>query len=233
MTDEEYRGVLFLLDKDFGNSNDWEKFRNGNKNHLILKRHEIESYLINPDILSQSNLLKKEYKDNGKLKETICKLAQQRLFIDAANYVIYHHKIKIVPTPEDYKTLENFKELDVSLERLIQDCSKYIDKERIREKVTNLFKDRLFYLTGNHEHTIVFGSGNWQNEMSCKEIFNTLLNQCFDWKDAGTDLKKADLIINNFRDILNKKEIMNNVEKYMLGDLQEISEAIRQRVLNF
>lgn len=90
---QSYPDYCFLIDRDFHYDDDsvneyWKLFLSKETSNLLIwRRKEIENYFLNPEFLKSSEFYNKEIPDN-KLKNKILELANERLYLDVANYVL-------------------------------------------------------------------------------------------------------------------------------------------------
>lgn len=210
----------------------WQNFPDPNTSNLLVwRRKELENYFLEPSFLIQSRFCKDECKTNhGKvLQEKVISLANDRLYLDAANYVI-------VSLREDFKRkwIENFSnptefsDEQAALNRLIQApefkaFSERVSKQTAEQEITTRFQAYLAQMTGG-KRSLEWGVGSWLNMISGKSIFHNLVSQCF----QVTNLEGM---------ILQGKQTINAVAKDLLrtgenlpDDLVELKKLIRHRI---
>ncbi len=177
----------FLIDRDHHSDDEveqsWKNFPDPNTSNLLIwRRREIENYFLIPNYLLQSNWLKANCTEE-KLRNTIQKECQARLFLDIANQVI-------VSIREDFKEkwieiftdVAKFKSKENALVQLDQITEFDTFKKRVSGKTSQkslkkAFHDLLNEFTGGDE-TVQFEKGTWLKRIRGKKVLNAVVNQC-------------------------------------------------------
>ena len=180
----------FLIDRDFHFTDEeidkhWNKFPNKETyNLLIWKKKEIENYFLNPEYLAVSEYCKVSPEI---LKEKILRLAEQRLNLDAANYVLINMREKIKKTfiKKISKKGDRFPDKTSALKQLITELEKHppvykeiTDNHLSIQKIEKKFYETLESLKGGYK-TLKFGSGNWLQIIESKEILFKIMNSSY------------------------------------------------------
>jgi hypothetical protein len=202
----------FLIDRDHFYTDDmideyWNNFPDPKTNNLLIwKYREIENYFLEPDYLLLSDYLRVS---ESTLKNKIKMFSQQRLYLDAANYVIVSIReglkknwIRIFTNPVDFSTrdqaiekLHNTEEF----ETFKNDVSTLINKDDIVRRF-----DEILDIMTNGIEPLEFGKGKWLEMIKGKKVLSQLINSnCF----SGVDLKGNSL---------HGKDKINQVAKNLL-----------------
>ena len=180
----------FLIDRDFHFTDEdinkhWEKFPSRETDNLLIwRRKEIENYFLDPQYLAASEYCKVSPET---LKEKILHLAEQRVNLDAANYILINvrEKIKKTSIKKISKKGNNFPDKESALQQLIAELGKqpsayneiienHLSVKNIKEK----FYETLESLKGKTK-TLKFESGNWLQMMEGKEILNQVIDSSY------------------------------------------------------
>ncbi len=184
----------FLVDRDHHQDHEvddsWNNFPNQNTHNLLVwRKREIENYFLDPGYLSQSAYLKSKI-TAGKLRSTILKTAQARLYLDVANQVIVSIReeckeawIEIFSDPTMFKTrdsalaqLKKRPEFPGQLGKISKLCGD--------EKIEERFNEYLNRMTGGKD-TLEYGSGRWLDFIRGKPVLSQVINACFEVKDSS------------------------------------------------
>jgi hypothetical protein len=120
-----YPYYFFLVDRDTCNDQEvarsWETFgtENGN-NLLILHKREIENYFLEPDFLCLSQYLCPSKNVKTEITNKIIRFAQERLFVDALNFIIISCREKLKKTCIKIAKLSNIKTEKDALQKIEQ-----------------------------------------------------------------------------------------------------------------
>ena len=193
----------FLIDRDFHFTDEeiserWENFPSEKTyNLLIWKRKEIESYFLNPEYLADSEYCKVS---SGILEKKILQMAEQRLSLDAANYVIISVREEIKSS--HIKKLckggkgDGFPDEASALQKLLTELKKYpirykeiADNYLSTQKIEKKFYETLKLMTGGSKK-LKFGNGNWLQMIEGKEILIKIINSS-DFKVQYKNKKQA------------------------------------------
>lgn len=177
-------GYYFLIDRDHHSdecvNKSWEEFRAGTSNLLIWKKKELENYFLDPDFLLQSQFCKSDTTKED-IERFITTAANKRIFQQAANMTI----IKIRETLQKnwiqtFKNTNGFETKEKALHKLLNRSEFLNQAEKSQstlneENIETTFNELITSLTDN-EIPIVWGRGNWLDNISGKEILNELLS---------------------------------------------------------
>jgi len=188
----QHPSYYFLIDRD-GRSDEfvsksWGAFPDPTTyNLLVWRRRELENYFLDPIYLKESQYL---VKSEDELTAKIQKMAQQRLFLDAANLVLLELREGLMRPPEAaFRQPEQFQDRAAALTQL-QGCKGLADK---KSKAAQLVEAShletrldawLSKMTGGGA-TLEYASGEWLALMSGKELFHSVMNEAF--KVNGSD----------------------------------------------
>lgn len=224
----------FIIDRDFHKKDSivqesWDTFPDSNSYNLIIwRKKEIENYF-----LDSSYLIRSKYciVTQDKLENEILTLAKQRVYLDAANYVV-------IGVREDQKRnwigkftdLSKFRTKDDALNELIKSPglnsrSSEISRMVSLSVVEQRFNDCLGKMT-NGKANISYGTGDWINMLSGKSIFSQVANSnCFDVKDKdGNQLRGKE------RFFLIVKDLLSKDDSILPDDFVELKNMILQQV---
>jgi hypothetical protein len=205
----------FLIDRDHYDNNFidrcWNNFPNPSTHNLLIWRcREIENYFLEPSYLFESKFRSSRC-SLDKLKRKILQFANNRMFIDAANYAVTSIReelkgnwIDIFKNPDDFKTKES------ALQKLL-DASEF-DQHRtnVEQKVSNQWVERCFHeflskMTGGSDQ-LSFDAGQWMEMVHGKQVLAQVINSdCFKVKaNDGTVLQGREKINEIVIDLLKK-----------------------------
>lgn len=227
----------FLIDRDHhltdeSIDNYWRNFPDPNTNNLLVwRRKELENYFLEPALLLQSRYCMDEFKaENGKkLQEKIIASAQERLYLDAANYVIVSlreeikkNRMTMFSNPADFAGEQS------ALEKLTQAPELLALGSRVaglttKQEIERRFKDCLAKMRGGRP-SLEFGVGDWLQMISGKHLYRALIGPCFQVVDTEGKLIQGEAAINAVaRDLLRTGQNLPN-------DLIELKRLIQERV---
>lgn len=227
----------FLIDRDHHITDEkvdacWHNFPDPNTHNLLIwRRKELENYFLEPSFLIRSRFCRDQYtaNDGKELQAMVVSLANGRLYLDAANYVI-------VSLREDFKRnwVENFSEPmefsdeQAALDRLIQApefkaFAEKVSKQTAEQEITARFQAFLVQMTGGRK-SLEWGIGSWLNMISGKTIFHNLVSQCFQVTSVEGTILQGKPAIN-----LVAKDLLKTGEN-LPGDLVELKRLIGKRV---
>lgn len=223
----------FLIDRDDRSdqtvTDSWNHFPDPNKyNILIWPKRELENYFIDPAYLKQSKYLTINIK---KLEEKILEIANQRLFLEAANLTLLwlHRETRDFSLKPQFRNCEQFKTQKMGQQELINhpEISPHKTKlddifksEQLQEKYENFIEE----LSGGQK-PLTYDKGTWLAQISGKEIFNQIINNHF--KLTGTNRRPK------------LQEIGQQVAKQLLllplaqqpTDFQDLVNKLKEKVL--
>ncbi len=182
----------FLIDRDDNDDSTVEKSWNSFPdlslhNLLIWKKRELENYFIEPTYLSNSQFLKTNLND---LKARILGECNQRIFIDAANFTILDLNKKITKKLRcNFSDFSKFKCKEDGEQALEQLTEMELKKNEIDEILTVHFVKQIYFemiqkLSGG-TLPLQYDCGTWLEQLSGKEIMNSIMNQCFQVQDRN------------------------------------------------
>lgn len=176
----------FIIDRDHCSEqeieNTWANFPDqAKKNLLIWRKREIENYFLSIDYLMQSS-----YIDCGaeQIQNHLLDIARQRVFLEAANYVIVGCREKFKSNwIQIFDRVSEFTTRNDALQQLIsmsefsqyqQDFAQHTDSSNLERELDQILRS----FRGESED-LVIGCGNWINLMRGKELLPTLISRCF------------------------------------------------------
>jgi hypothetical protein len=192
----------------------------------------MENYFLDPSFLLNSEYCRDIYKRNNgeKLKKEILSLAQQRLYLEVANYVIVSLRenfkktwIQIFTNPDEFKDEKSAMTKLLQLEefRKLRD---HVKQQTTEKEIEKKFRNYYSLMTGD-VLPLQFGVGNWLNMVSGKKIFGGLL-KCFAVKDAENNiLQGKDAAFQLVKNLLKQN-------KNIPDDFIKLKNLINHRILN-
>lgn len=232
-----HRKYYFLIDRDHHVTDEsidacWRNFPDPATNNLLIwRRKELENYFLDPALLIQSSYCEDEFKsqDGKKLREMVVALAQKRLYLDAANYVIVSLREELKTTViKIFSSTDGFDDEKSAMEKLIQvpewQClgsrASQLTEER---EIVLRFKDCVTKMTGGRL-PLEFDAGDWLQMISGKQIYHTLVSQCFQVKSTeGKPIQGTQASNAVARDLL-------RTATNLPSDLIELKTLIQKRV---
>ena len=224
----------FLIDRDHHKDafveKCWKNFPDPNTyNLLVWRRREFENYFIDPEYALKSSWLKVK---EPKLRASILKTCQKRLYIDVVNLVIVHAREMLKDRwIETFKRPAEFKTIDQALEKLLN-APEFSAKKKSAGKILGTkwlekeFEKVLLQMTGG-ENKIEFGSGKWLEMIRGKEILPTVVNSCFQVEDRdGNYVQGKERMSEVIKDLVRKPE------KDLPKDFVELRRLIFKRISN-
>ncbi len=202
----------FLIDRDPHHSDDdvekyWSNFPDPTSyNLLVWRRREIENYFLEPTYLRHSHFCRT---DEAGLTQKLIQAANQRLYLDAANYVIVAIRetqkrewIKLFKDPKEFISaqfaLERLKSRPEFSQRLAN-----IESSVSTEELERLFYETLQRMTGDMDE-LTIGHGKWLDMIQGKAVLAHLVNSaCFEVRtNAGELLQGRDKTREIVKDLL-------------------------------
>lgn len=226
----------FLIDRDDNDDltveKSWNSFPDLSQHNLLIwKKRELENYFIEPTYLANSSFLKTNLDD---LKKRILNECNQRIFIDAANFTILHLNKKITKKLRySFSDFNQFKckedgeqKLEEILATEIASKKNEIDELLTIDKVKQIYFKFVQELSGG-TLPLKYGCGNWLEQLSGKEIMNSIMNQCFQVQDInGKYLQKSE---ERTKQVV--KELLKLDLNQQPNDFQKLVELLKQRLV--
>lgn len=198
----QHPSYYFLIDRDDNDdetvAKSWDSFPDSTQHNLLIwNKRELENYFIEPTYLSKSSFLKTNPDD---LKERILAECNQRIFIDAANFTILHLNKKITTKIRcnNFGDLNQFKCKEDGKQKLEEVFATKIasKKHEINEFLTVDFVKQIYFefvqeLSGG-TLPLQYGCGAWLEQLSGKEIMNSIMNQCFQVKNRNNQFLQGE-----------------------------------------
>jgi hypothetical protein len=177
----------FLIDRDH-HDNDfvnkcWNNFPDqATHNLLVWRRREIENYFLDSTYLIHSKYCQVS---QAELEKVVLKFANERVFLDAANYVVTSIReelkknwIQIFSSPTDFSSKEAALHTLKSANEFGQHRTS-VDQKVSPEEVECRFHDFLSRMTGGLDQ-LTMGTGEWVTMVQGKKVFNQVVNSsCF------------------------------------------------------
>ncbi len=169
--------------------------------------------------------------EREKIEGILLSIARQRIFLEAANYVIIgcreEFKQKWI---ESFKKADEFKTREEALTRLTsrrefserqENFVQYISRNNLEIRLDEILN--VFY---GESRELKIGHGNWINLMRGKEFLSTIINQCFQVRD---DTSRKILQGEKARDRVIKNLLRKNLSEQP-NDFQELCRLIKRRI---
>ena len=202
----------FLIDRDPHHSDEevakcWSNFPDPfSHNLLIWRRREIENYFLDPSYLMHSSFCRT---DEAGLAKKLLQLANQRLYLDAANHVIVaireaqkHDWIKLFTEPKDFTSagfaLEKLKNRSEFSQRLAN-----VETSVSIGELERLLNGFLQQMTGGQDK-LTLSHGKWIDMIQGKAVLAQMVNSsAFAVKtNAGESLRGPQKTREIVRDLL-------------------------------
>ena len=183
----------FLIDRDHYDDGFvercWRNFPDPDTDNLIVwRRREIENYFLDPLFLVESAYC---HANERELMTTLIQAAQERLFLDVANYVISSVREEQKSTwIEHFSNPADFASKSEAVGRLTSasafgERSRRVSSMVSKGELTDRFENGLAMMTGG-EKQLAYGSGRWVEMIRGKKVFSRLLNSGgFEVEDAS------------------------------------------------
>jgi hypothetical protein len=183
-----HRNYYFVVDRDHHEDSfvdrSWKRFPDPEcDNFLMWRKRMFESYLLDPDYLCRSNLLKKGFGPDV-LKGEILRLGHERGYRDAANFVIARVRenmksewITFIQPGVLIKSADEGLSVLVGLEDWQSQgvkCASWLTKDYLTTQYQNAI-NRMFDGAPGPE----WNRGQWRDVVDAKPIFHSLVNQYF------------------------------------------------------
>lgn len=203
----------FLIDRDHHDQNvverSWRNFPDEKTDNLLIwRRREIENYFLIPEYLVKSPYLNSSLDE---LKKCIREAAHKRIFLDAANIVILKLKREL---KQDW--IEMFKDTDWvnGFDTKEKALGQLTGRHEHAKKQCDILEKLGSYPVTDHFTGVVeelfsgqteleFGKGSWLEMVKGKSVLHTIINTCFQVKDAtGKLLQGSDRMTEVVRSLL-------------------------------
>ena len=223
----------FLVDRDHYDDayveRCWKTFPDPRAHNLLIwRRREIENYFLDPPFLLASTYC---VSTQATLTTNLVEAAQERLFLDVANYVISWVRekqkstwIKHFSNPADF-TSKNEAVEQLSSRREFSDRLRTVSSMLSKAAIVVRFEAGLEMMTGGGEE-IVYGRGRWVEMTRGKKILAQLVNSNgFVVKNAeGQNVTGKDKLYEVVRELI-VKDVSSRPT-----DLVEMQQLIQRRV---
>ncbi len=180
----------FLIDRDHHKDSEvdrsWKEFPNpDNHNLLIWRRRELENYFLDPTYLVCSKFCRVDVQVLG---DMILRLANERLFLDVANWVVVSIReelkrnwIKLFRNPAEFTS----KEEALCKLKTTAEFTKHVREVRRQcssKEIEKRFEKCLDMMTGGRKELVV-GQGRWHELIRGKRVLTQVVNStCFEVK---------------------------------------------------
>lgn len=192
----------FLIDRDPHHDDVfvercWSNFPDPETHNLLIwRRRELENYFLDPHYLVKSRFC---IASESELEKQLVALASRRLFLDAANWVLFGvRELQKRSWIEAFKDSDNLATAEVALDKLKSHPAFAARVSDVAQSVAPTELERLFLatlqeMTGG-ERELVAGRGNWIGMIQGKKVFRQLANSaCFEVRTkAGVALQGAE-----------------------------------------
>lgn len=222
----------FLIDRDHHDdrfvNRCWENFPDpGTPNLLIWYRREIENYFLIPEYIAKSRFISVPV---DRIRAEIIRECRQRLYIDAVNQVIISIRedlkknwIELFTNPVEFKTKEAALAKLTNANEFLNHGEK-VSESIQKQELIRRFEEILSVMTGDKE-SIDYGCGKWIEMVRGKKILPSLINNCFQVKDARGVLLQGKEKLNEVVKELLKKPIEEQPD-----DFQRLRNLIFARI---
>ncbi len=224
----------FLIDRDHHHDDKtinkcWKNFPDPEtQNLLIWKYRELENYFLEPDYLMRSENRRVGRSD---LEDKIKTFCQERLYLDAANYVITSIReglkknwVQIFTNPNEFGSRTQ------ALERLHNTGAFNTFKDEVANvigqgEIERRFDETLNKMTNGSEQ-LEFGNGRWLEMIQGKKVFSQLVDsECFQVEDSGGNYLQGREKVKQVAKSLLRLDITKQPE-----DFQELKRLIEKRL---
>ncbi|MBF0191507.1 MAG: DUF4435 domain-containing protein [Magnetococcales bacterium] len=222
----------FLIDRDYHSDDEvessWRRFPDPDQSNLIIwRKREIENHFTDPNYLRKSEYYQSKANEP---ENTILKIANERLYLDAVNHVIATIREQQKKNwIECFTNPDSFRSPDGALQRLTDAVNQSARLSQISDSVApNHLKDRFNQTVERFSggcFPLQWNCGQWIDCLRGKPILSGIINTCFTVVDRhGMNLKG--------------KEKINEVIKSLLrlplnqqpNDFQQLHKLIMDRV---
>ena len=203
----------FLIDRDHHDNEFidrcWKNFPDQETHNLLVwRRREIENYFLEPEYLSQSKFCRVS---QDSLEQKVLQCANERLFLDAANYVVTSIREELKRNwIQKFSNPEEFSSREIALQRLknsneFDQHRSNVDQKVSADEVERRFHEYLEIMT-NGQDQLEFGVGNWLHMIQGKKVLAQVINSgCFQVQSTdGTAVTGREKINEVVKDLLQK-----------------------------
>ena len=223
----------FLIDRDHYDdaavNRFWANFPDpGTHNLLMWKRREIENYFLDPEYLHHSKYCQASQDD---VARQVLRLANERLFLDAANYVITSIREEL-----KRKWITHFSDpaacasREIALRQLQQANEFKAHRQRVNRiispaEIEHRYHHVLDQITGSRVQ-VEFGHGEWLAMLRGKKILTQVVNSsCFRVEDQSGRLLTGKEKLNEV-----VKDLLRKAPSIQPPDFLELKRLIEQRI---
>ena len=228
----EHPKYYFLADRDGLDSafveRSWGNFpKPETYNLLFWRKRELENYFIVPEYLEHSPSL---VKDVDELRAQILAEANRRFYLEAANLVLLKIRSSLVEPAKAWFTKESlFTNRNDTLSQLQNSPELHQRAAEIGAVLATqereVMLDGVLQMLSGGKLPLEFGSGEWLNLMSGKEIFRSIAGKVFRVIDAsGKTLQGREQ-----NDEVAKQLLRMNLDKQP-EDFQQLLELLKSKV---
>ena len=173
----------FLIDRDHYDDafveKCWRNFPNRDTDNLLVwRRREIENYFLDPSLLQKSKHCSWSAE---RLEVAMVRFAQQRLFLDAANYVVSSVREEQKTTwIRHFSNPAEFSSPTEAVERLVS-AQEFPERQRSvshmvsEQELRRRFQEALAQMTGGSDR-LMHGQGRWVEMVRGKRVLSQLLH---------------------------------------------------------
>ncbi|OGG99841.1 MAG: hypothetical protein A2600_13510 [Candidatus Lambdaproteobacteria bacterium RIFOXYD1_FULL_56_27] len=174
---------------------------------LIWRRRELENYFLEPSYLSQSKFFNG---DKEQLSKEVLKLANEQIYMDAANQVINELRERLRDTKiKHFKKPAEFVNRASALNQLrcvkeFKTIPSMVTSQLEAEKLERSLDEQLNKMTGG-EAALAFGRGNWLSLIDGKRITQKIFGnkKMFKVRDGNdSDIKGPERVRQIAKDLL-------------------------------
>ncbi|MFY9259803.1 MAG: hypothetical protein WAO71_04760 [Gallionella sp.] len=222
----------FLIDRDDRDAQtvdeSWNNFSAPlSHNMLIWRKRELENYFIDPDYIGKSSFLR----ENTDIKTKVLIECNRRLFLDAANLTLLrtNRELQKPLRIDHFRKPEDFKNIDDGVLQLkgltgFEDRRNSDEANLTNSNVTAVYSDLVGNLSGG-VFPLQYGSGTWLEQMSGKEIFRSIANECFKVRN-----RDGQLVIGKEQNKVIAKELVKLPIEQQPEDFQKLVSLLKERV---
>lgn len=224
----------FLVDRDHHDEafikRCWRNFPDPDTHNLLVwRRREIENYFLEPGYLSRSRFCRVE---RDTLKEQVLRVANDRLFLDAANCAIISIREELKRKwIEIFSNPQEFQDAEMALSRLqaareFEDHRNKVARTVSADEVACRFRECLERMTGD-QSTLDFGAGQWVSLIQGKKILSQLINS------PSFHVQTADgTVVTDIKEKINDvaKDLLQQDDDVQPQDFIDLRQLIHERI---
>jgi len=224
----------FLVDRDHHDEafieRCWRNFPDPDTHNLLVwRRREIENYFLEPGYLSRSRFCRVE---RDTLKEQVLRVANDRLFLDAANCAIISIREELKRKwIEIFSNPQEFQDAEMALSRLqaareFEDHRNKVARTVSADEVARRFRECLERMTGD-QSTLDFGAGQWVSLIQGKKILSQLINS------TSFHVQTADgTVVTDIKEKINDvaKDLLQQDDDVQPQDFIDLRQLIHERI---